>query len=277
MTEPPINQTPPQIAIERLDKNWAEFVAMVGRSQSELRAGRCEPAALWAQIAATFAWFNHTGVFASRELEEVLQTIAQTSMASGSSRFEGRHLDRPRHVLHVATQLYPTGGHTQMIAKWLARDTDAQHRIYITAQRGRPVPAKISRTAHSQTDVVALDHLHDTLIHRARALRDAAAWADCVVLHIHPNDVVPVLAFAGGDGPPVVYVNHADHVFWIGVLSSTVIMNLRRSGARLTVERRGVDPARSTVVVRPLSLSSRIRKGARQSARWALTPIESCW
>ena len=48
-------------------------------------------------------------------------------------------------MLHVATQLYGTGGHTQMLSSWLRLDRAREHHVCVTGQEGRDVPDKISR------------------------------------------------------------------------------------------------------------------------------------
>lgn len=88
---------------------------------------------------------------------------------------------------------------------------------------------------------------------RAARLRARCQESDLVVLHLHPYDVVPQIALSGGaDLPPVVYVDHCDHVFWVGSGISSVVMHMRDSGRLHAAVRRGLDPARSVVVPRPL-------------------------
>ncbi len=257
---------------QRLDANWEVLGRLVRRAERLARRGRDEPAAVAAMTAATFAWCNPTGVFASGALEGVLADLGTrlprpavpTTRAPAS--VPGK---RPR-VLHVVTQVYGTGGHTQMLANWLRLDTAREHHVCLTGQGEREVPDKLTSVLSSDDALVRLDARHRRLVDRAAALRELARTHDHVVLHVHPNDVVASLAMAGPfDGrPEVLLVNHADHVFWVGVTAADRVVNLRQSGARLNVERRGVPEARNAFVVRPLQL--REREHSRREARAAL-------
>ncbi len=98
-----------------------------------------------------------------------------------------------------------------------------------------------------------LDAQNRGILDRARALRGLADKVDLIVLHIHPYDVVPLLAF--GDHllrPPTLLVNHADHVFWLGLDASDVIAHIRPSGVIFSRERRGLSPDRSALLPLPL-------------------------
>jgi glycosyltransferase involved in cell wall biosynthesis len=88
-----------------------------------------------------------------------------------------------------------------------------------------------------------------------------------VVVHAHPHDVVPALALGLEGSPPAVYVNHADHVFWLGTSAASVVLNLRRSGRDLCVSRRGIDPSRCMVANRPLELASSDRRKKEQRSK----------
>jgi hypothetical protein len=69
-----------------------------------------------------------------------------------------------------------------------------------------------------------------------------------------------------------VYVNHADHVFWLGTRYTSVLLNMRRSGADLAVARRGVDPARSAILARPLDPRGRTLSRAEAKQRLGIDP-----
>lgn len=245
----------------RLDRHFAEFGVLVGRAQDALRRDRPAGAASWAQIAANYAWLNHTGTFASPELEGLLDQLGHRLTGPARAPRDPARPPvagppgQPRRVLHVATQAYGVGGHTQMLSRWISQDHQRQHRVLLTRQGSTPFPAKLSDKLAGPDELASLDRGYGGLLQRARRLRAAARWADVVLLHIHPYDVVPSLAFAVPDGlPPVILVNHSDHAFWIGTRISTVLLNLRDSGCELATRRRGIEPDRAAVLARPLGV-----------------------
>lgn len=242
-------------ATSRLESNYEEYLRLVETARRHLRRGRLDDAAAWAQIAGHYAWMNHTGLFASPALEELLGELGARLPAPPSPRPRAR---ADREVLHVVTQCYQTGGSTQAIACWMEQDGDRHHRVCVTRQRGAPPPDKIVSRLDAPSDLIRLDTRRGGLMARAARLRALARQSDLVLLHLHPYDVVPVIAFAGAaDLPPVIYVDHCDHVFWVGTSIATVVMHMRDSGRDLAGARRGIDAARSLVVPRPLRPTGR--------------------
>lgn len=215
-------------------------------------AGLWERAAVQAQLAARFAWTDHTGYFGHQGLEEVLARL-RSSIAHPRPAAPGK--PGRRRVVHVATQLYGTGGHTQSIAHWINQDPDSHHQVVVTRQGSTELPAKIVACLADPRDLVLLDRRPGGLMKRATALRRIVATADVVIVHAHPHDVVPSLALGGHGAPPAVYVNHADHVFWQGTSAAALVLCLRASGRDLAIRRRGVDAGRCVVANRPLELA----------------------
>ena len=240
---------------DRLDDNHAEFRDLVEIARRRFEAGRPDAAAAYCQIAAMAAWTNPVGLFGSDEIEDLLRGLSRTLPAYESAR---RRAEPPRTVLHVATQVYQTGGSTQAIAAWIEQDSGRRHRVCITRQGPSEVPAKIVDRLESRSDLIRLDTRPRGLMARAAALREAAVDADVVILHLHPCDALPAIAFGEGpDLPPVVYVDHADHVFWIGRHASRVLLSMRDSGRLLAESRRGIQPERCVVMARPLRARER--------------------
>jgi hypothetical protein len=256
----------------RLVEHRVEFDRLIGQAQRELARQRWSAAATWAQIAAQYAWLNHTGRFASPELEELLRTISRSALPPVPTR-PGRPV-LPERVLHVATQAYPVGGHTQMLARWIAQDEQRRHRVVLTRQGSTRFPDKLIDRLRVPDELASLDRGRGGLLERAVRLRAAAQAADLVLLHIHPYDVVPSLAFsAGGDLPPVITVNHSDHSFWIGTAISSVLLNLRDSGRDLAIARRGIEPERAAVLARPLgALTERTLSRDEAKRRFGIAP-----
>jgi hypothetical protein len=253
-------------ATDAVECNHADFEALVATARRHLDGGRIEAAAAYAQIAGQFAWMNHAGRFASPDLEHVLSRLG--ARCAPAPRAVVRR-PQPREVLHVLTQAYQTGGSTREVACWVQQDEGRHHRICITRQGQTAPPDFVVAQLRSASDLVRLDTGRGGLMARAAALRAVAAQSDVVVLHTHPYDVVPVIAFAHDDGPPpVILINHADHVFWLGTSITDVLLNMRESGRALATARRGVDPGRSVVMARPLMPNDRVL--SRAEAKRAL-------
>src|ERR1700704_3687784 len=130
-------------ARRRLAEHHTQFCRLVGQAQDELARQRLSAAATWAQIAANYAWLNHAGLFASPGLEGLLLEISRRGMGSPPVSARARP-DAPHEVLHVATQAYPVGGHTQMLSRWIAQDRQRQHRVVLTRQGSTAFPAKLT-------------------------------------------------------------------------------------------------------------------------------------
>ncbi|MEA2537494.1 MAG: hypothetical protein QOF11_1728 [Chloroflexota bacterium] len=239
----------------RIARNRARFDELVGRAEDELARGRLEAAAVCAQVAAALAWHSPTGLFASPRLESALRAIARESMTPLEPATRGTEI---RTVLHVLTTAQRVGGHTRLAWRWIERDEGRVHSVAVTRQAHGPLPEAMLEAVRARGGRIhRIDRAASGIIARAAALQTVAAQADLVVLHVHPFDVVPSIALAGldrsGARPPAILLNHADHLFWIGLSSSDLVLHLRASGARLSATRRGLSPDRSGILPVPLS------------------------
>src|SRR6476660_7431585 len=93
----------------RIGANDRHFRALAEQAS---RVARPASAAALVQAAAEFAWFNHTGWYASLQLEATVRRLAQ-DLPVVARRRPGRPA-----TLHVLTQAYQTGGSTQAVACW---------------------------------------------------------------------------------------------------------------------------------------------------------------
>ena len=228
--------------------NYRQFRSLVAAAENSRDADKLEEAAAYATAAATFAWFNHSGIFSDVALERLLvdlsRRVPDTAPASPRKPSDGRV------VLHIATELLPTGGHTQMLSRWIADDERSRHRVALTRQGWHPIPEKVARLLADRPD--HLDSRHRSHIKRAAALRSICREADVVVVHAHPDDILPAVALAATSKPCIV-VNHASHVFWAGTSIARTALHLRRSAQELSVTRRGLPADGGFVVNRPLA------------------------
>jgi hypothetical protein len=231
--------------------NAKQFEKALNKAKIALSDGKLHSAVAWAQIGADFAWLRHPGFYACRVLESFLvevanQLTAPRTVAVGRLTHNRHEHEDKTHVLHVMTQAYKTGGHSRVVAGWIRNTSDAAiHSLVTTAQRDQ-LPADI------MSSIVAAGGWYESLaaksgdlLNRSLLLRMLGRnWADLIVLHVHPSDALPVVAFGVDGGPPVIFFNHADHAFWIGGSVADVTADIRPSGQAITVTRRGVKNSR---------------------------------
>jgi len=231
-----------------------------------METGNWEEAARWSGLAAHATYYQGFDRLAAPELEARLIAIGQRLPVPTSWQGAGS----TRRWLHVLNTVYPTGGHTALLRRWIESDRTAnQHTVVLLEQHEAIPPALVAAVAAHGGRILQLDP-HAPLLQRATQLR-ALAWAqaDVVVLHIHLHDVIATLAFAVAGGPPVLLLNHADHVFWVGGSVADVVLNIRESGRQTSAAYRGI--TRNTLLPVPVPpLPTECSSTARQQARQAL-------
>lgn len=254
-----------------IHQHFDVFHNLVEQAREFVQNGKYDVAAVYSEMAASYATRNHCGLFVSLELEQILLTIGQQIKQTNIfPRGNTSSHKRPRNILHVCTTVMPIGGHSRMLWRWIQQDTDRSHSLVLTRQAPNKVP-KILRDAveKSHGKIYILNKRVGSILSWARRLREIAASADLVVLHIFNYDVIPIIAFANKEQmPPVLFLNHADHLFWLGASISDVVVNLRESGMYLSQKRRNIEPQRSTLL--PIILNPIHRQLSRTEAKQQL-------
>lgn len=238
--------------LARIEQNHAQFLEFLQLAERHFERNDVLSAAIFCQVAADWAWHHHSGQFYSRRLEALLRHIARHLPARSS---EAVKFDLPEEgeVLHVLSAGYAVGGHTRLAWRWIRKDPRVSN-VLVLQQRTPPVPSPLSEAAKaSGGSLLELPHGSTNLLQKAAVLRRLARRHRYVVLHTHPNDVIPCLALFS-EATPVILVNHADHVFWVGSSVSHVVAHIRDSGAELARRRRAVDDAHSFVIPIPLDV-----------------------
>src|SRR5205807_10106497 len=118
-------------------------------------------------------------------------------------------------------------------AKWVDRDLASNHCVILTRQPGE-IPPLLATTCHQRGVKIVRLPMNVSKLERAATLRNLAKQADRVVLHHHPDDAIPVLAFAANGGPPVAYFNHAHFWFSLGGTVADITLNTLPFFVRLT-------------------------------------------
>lgn len=244
--------------------SFAEAVIQVSsaRMHAAKAQGDLERALHWAQTISGFIVFGGTfGRLASAELEQITVAIAQTLPTIPGKR----ESTSAKRCLHVFTEAYELFGHTKLCRKWVELDsTPTRHDVVLLAQYD-DAPLNLRQSVEARGGrLIQLDRTKP-LLERARQLRELAyAEADVVILHVHPFDVLPSVAFGVPGGPPVIYVNHADHEFWVGGAVADLVLDIRESGQEWTRFHRGI--SRTRILPIPLEEEPRFLAGPEKVA-----------
>ncbi|WP_337884712.1 glycosyltransferase family 4 protein [Fischerella thermalis] len=255
-----------------IPQNFEVFRNLVAEAREFANHGNYNAAAVYAEIAAFHAQFKHCGLFSSPELENILLKIGrQITQTTVTPTPEPSLSKRPKNILHVSTNISsPFGGIPRFIRRWIQQDTQRSHSLALTKQAPNEVPQILRElVSNSHGKIFLLNETIGGFISRAKRLRKIAATADIVVLHIWEHDVIPIIAFANKElSPPIIYVNHGDHCFWLGAAVSDVVANLRKSGMRLSQKRRGIEAERNMLL--PTILEPSHRQLSRAQAKQQL-------
>lgn len=224
----------------------AAFGWCLSKARANREAGRYDRAMGWLSVAAWSAGgCAFSGRMASVEMDLELARCAEgLDSGQSSERGSGR-----RRWLHVFDEAYVVGGHTALCWRWVeVRAAKERHSAVLMRQRGKP-PEKLGLAVEASGGKVHLLDPGMGLMEQAAALASIAwAEADVVVLHTHPDSVAPAVAFGRPGGPPVVVVNHADHLFQATGAIADLVFDIRESGAEWTRECRDIQ-ATTTVPV----------------------------
>jgi len=201
---------------------YRRYVAEVKR----LHALGSEKALEAVERAAWIAWRFHPGRLADGALENVLFEAGQRigGRHEEAAQAPGRSSEARSRTLHLATEIYATGGHSRALTKWIDRDESTASTLVLTRQRGA-LPEFLAQIWQRRGTALTVLNPGDTIVERARQVRTLARAHDRVILHHHPDDAVPVVAFAREGGPPVAMFNHAHFWFSLGSSVADIVLN----------------------------------------------------
>lgn len=124
-----------------------------------------------------------------------------------------------------------------MVSRWIetcARHAPSElHSILLSMQKEEPLPAWLGDSARRAGGEIIELPSGLSLMQAAAELRRRSLEFDAIVLHIHPDDPLPNLAFY--DQPrPVLFFRHADHVFNLGLDAARVVADIRPVGTEMS-------------------------------------------
>lgn len=254
----------------RIRGNFARFEGQLAVAERHAAKGDIEAAGVYAAMATLSATHRHAGIYCSPRLERMLNALGR-AIPDRQPGWVNPRAGKPfERILHVATEIAAVGGLPNMLRRWIAADTGRRNSVAITQHHGPTDPALAAVVAASGGQVHRINHkLGASQIAWVHELRRLARNHDAVVLHVYGEDVIPLLAFANAAGfPPVLFLNHADHLFWLGASITHLNINLRDAASDLAIGRRGI-PANRNILM-PTIVEPTVRRQTREQARKAL-------
>jgi O-antigen biosynthesis protein len=224
---------------QQIRKNNAVLKKTLSEISPLISTGEYEAAMRVLYGAGNYAWLNSCGQLACIEIENL---ITQLSQALPTLPAPPQPATSP-FVATVLTSIHAAGGHSRLAWRWIQLDRTRRHHVILTNQDNCPIPSQLVELVESGR--VTLTQLDDepTFWGRAIRLRQLTINAESVVLHIHPDDpIAPVALTRMPASPPVILVDHASHVFWLGACAANLVLTLHAEAYRTTATRRGVPP-----------------------------------
>jgi glycosyltransferase involved in cell wall biosynthesis len=216
-----------------LQVNSESYEWLAGKIQTLDRHKEAEEILRCIEKAARFAAMYHTGRFADGTIEnaalEIGADLDKLAAGTGYLWLPTVSKDGRRRVLHVTFNVREVGGHTRLMHHWVRNDPSSCHSILLVNQpEDIPVPLWLFEAVRSSGGHLVTLPPKSGLCQKAKWLRTMAKRsADLVVLHTIWPDVVPTVAFATHDCPPVVVVDQCDHMFELGSSVGDMLISLR--------------------------------------------------
>lgn len=179
-----------------------------------------------ARLYGNILWFADVGIYDAPSIEKsLIDRCAQFYQNYPVVISEDKKL-----FLHVISEPFMTGGHTRLMEK-------------LAAMHEKPVDLLISRSASQRAEEYVAKFFSNTLkitsgqpLDIIVELVNTLSSYSKIVLHIHPDDILTVVACGVVkrlQHKEIFFVNHADHVFSYGTSIADYYFELSSYGKRL--------------------------------------------
>ena len=231
------------------------------------RNGNIEEKISTIEIIAEFNWAYHTGRYSSGSIDSFINQI--TSEINEIKLQAGDNISAVKFSAFIATKLYDTGGHTRLlenIAKY-EKSRSSANILIVCDQTFEKLPQRIQALTHNLFDkIICLGDKGS--LDKIKVIRDRIFESDRVYNFQHPDDAEPSIALNFEERPFTIYVNHADHVFWLGAKYCDCVLNIRPFAKDITIHRRN-DKVPSIILPVKIDLNKKLleKKEARAILR----------
>jgi hypothetical protein len=218
------------------------------------------------ETIAYFNWHVHSGRYDSSFINNQIDEL--TKEFSTKSKGIEPEFEYTNHVVFIGTEMYDAGGHTRLlenIAKY-EKENGRDIILIITDQAAPLMPLRIiNEKGMLFKDVIGL--AGKSSIEKIEVIRGYMKNAYRVYNSQHPDDVEPTIALNYLGRPMTIYINHADHVFWVGAKYCDCILNIRPFAKQISEGRRN---AQIPSVVLPIKLELNKQYPSKDFARQVL-------
>jgi len=185
-------------------------------------------------FATRFQFYSNYYSYCNYNIEKILIDIANNYNIP---------LNNPQKnsLLHVYTNLNGTGGHSLLSKNWINRSNDFTNHTILILQKSKNKPTWLKELLSDKVNLIDLSD-ETNLINKSLKLRQLASEYTAIILYTHMVDIVPVIAFGLKTFyRPIIYFNHADHLFWIGGSISDLVIENRHYGENITHKYRNLN------------------------------------
>lgn len=221
-----------------LQNNRATFDEYVAIAEQAAVQQDFAAAATHLRVAATYAWENYTGVFLDRRIESLIDTLADH--INEAHPLPDESFDS---VGFLMTGMYEYGGHSKIAWRWMQLDESNRFALVLIQQGKSKLPEQLTElSASGRVSVSCISESEDCLT-RARHARDALAGSACVVMSIHPDDIIGAIAAAClKKRSKLIFIDHAFFSISVGMTSAHAVCCTSPAAVRFAMEERLVSP-----------------------------------
>jgi|GEM_PF-5963018 len=156
-------------------------------------------------------------------------------------------------VLHIMTEAIFVGGHTRVVDNWIKIQTNKRHSIWID-EKNYEFPRFLNESIEKSGGKIYWSK-EGTLAEKSQQLFDLGSQFEYVILHHHPRDILPLLAFGTRyQKRPILFYNMADHLWGSGYSIADALLELTTFGSEFSNKYRGVEREKSYLVGIPVEI-----------------------
>lgn len=185
------------------------------------------------QFFASSYWHNYSNSFAHLRLEKDLIALSEEIISSDcDNKYEDDH------ILHIMTEAYLIGGHTRVVDNWI-KSVNGKHSVILNNPYSLQPSFLVESVKSKKGKIIINDNVG--FVAKANFLFKIASHFKYVVLHHHPHDILPLLAFGTKKfSRPIFFYNHADYVWGCGYSVSDKLIELSKKGMEFSNKYRGI-------------------------------------